>query len=255
MRQRFVRLPIDVLNDQRLSDGAIRVYAVMLDASRANQTTISLHRIGERLGRKRDAARRCVRELVQAGHVAELPKRNGQCPKYQLLTRSENATGTGSEIPTGTHSEIPTGATNLALPRSENATPPLRKHNGTRSENATQSIRNSLNLGSLDDVARAHEEKPPKDDPPVDVASKLRALGLTDAQAAEATRDHPDLAAQWADSGFDGVPADGIRNPTGFVIHAIRNGLAPKPRGHLARGTDEWRRTVMHQDRCAACSS
>lgn len=85
-RSPFVPLPKAVLNDERLSDVAVRVYAIMLDASRDGTCKISVKRIGERLGRGRAkyAAIRAIDQLVCSGYLSVAPRTRGQAAVYRL---------------------------------------------------------------------------------------------------------------------------------------------------------------------------
>jgi hypothetical protein len=84
MSDRYVKLPVSVVNDERLSAEAVVAYAIMLDASRDGKCIIGFERLGKRLHRSRDTGRRIVRELIDAGYVRSLPIKNGQRPRYEL---------------------------------------------------------------------------------------------------------------------------------------------------------------------------
>jgi hypothetical protein len=83
--ERFVRLPVALLNDTDLSDSAMRTYAILMDVERNGIATISIDRIGERLGRGRTryAAMAAIRQLVECGHVEVLKR--GRSHVYRLV--------------------------------------------------------------------------------------------------------------------------------------------------------------------------
>lgn len=90
---RYVKLPVTVLNDRRISANAVRVFGVMVDCN-FDGSKISLRRIAERLGFSRTTARRATNELIEAGHVRNREP-NGKCPVYEILTPIAGGTGTG----------------------------------------------------------------------------------------------------------------------------------------------------------------
>jgi hypothetical protein len=93
LQYRFLALPIDLLNDDRLEAIDIRTFGVMLDASRDAICKISEIRLGERIFRKVDAARRSLRRLEAAGWIATVQDVNGHCHVYRLLSPSADTGG------------------------------------------------------------------------------------------------------------------------------------------------------------------
>lgn len=93
---RHVKLPIDVLNDKRLNGEDVRAFAVMWDCSRDGLCTISERRLGERLFKSEQAARRIIRRLQACGWIAPIDHGNGLCRDYQLLTPIIHNRGMGA---------------------------------------------------------------------------------------------------------------------------------------------------------------
>ena len=83
---RFAMLPVDLLNDLRLSAEAVRTYGVLLDVARDGLAKISLRRIGERIGRQERTAEAIMRELKSTGWVEMVEDQNGRCRVYRLKT-------------------------------------------------------------------------------------------------------------------------------------------------------------------------
>jgi hypothetical protein len=83
--RRFVMLPIALLNDDGLSDSALRTYCILIDVERGGVAKISIDRIGDRLGRRRTryAAMAAIRQLVERGHVDVLKR--GRSHVYRLI--------------------------------------------------------------------------------------------------------------------------------------------------------------------------
>jgi hypothetical protein len=126
---RFVKLPVTVLNDPRLSANAVRVFGVLLDCN-FEGSKISLHRIAERLRFSRTSARRAINELVKARHVRNRVS-NGKCPVYEILTRGAGGTGTGTK----------------SVPH------PSQTRNGARAAGGTLTKRNSINSLPIEKTA------------------------------------------------------------------------------------------------------
>lgn len=79
----FTRKPRRVTNDISLSDGACRVFDILMDVERNGQATISHPALGRRLGRKKDYAKDRIRELIERNHILPHPKnRKGKAPTY-----------------------------------------------------------------------------------------------------------------------------------------------------------------------------
>jgi hypothetical protein len=84
--ERYVRLPVAILNDSNLSAGAVRAYAVLLDCCFDGRSVIGLPRLGERLCLSRAQTWRCIRKLEAAGHIKNHDKRKGAPASYELLS-------------------------------------------------------------------------------------------------------------------------------------------------------------------------
>lgn len=116
----FAALPIDVLNDQTLQAVDVRAFAVMLDASRGGICQISERRLGDRIFRSEDTARRVIRRLEKAGWIQTIDDTNGRCHVYRLLTPSTNAEGCHMETPcTDTGASATTSRTDALSPLHE----------------------------------------------------------------------------------------------------------------------------------------
>lgn len=93
--EHFVKLPTAVLNDPALSLECIAVYSVLVDAAdRENRQNvrISIRRLGERIRRSTDTARRLLHELIENGYVEVAKSPAGRCFTYRL-TPSIHASG------------------------------------------------------------------------------------------------------------------------------------------------------------------
>src|SRR5580692_1293471 len=99
---RYVRLPIGMLNDDRLNPVDVVAWCIMCDASRAGLSTISERRLGQRLRRSEDTARRIIRKLASAGWIEIIGHGNGRCRDYRLLSNGTNARRSGVKTP-GVH--------------------------------------------------------------------------------------------------------------------------------------------------------
>lgn len=131
MAYRFVQVPVAVLNDERLQAIDVHAYGVMLDASRDGLATISEERLGKRLRKSEDTARRSIRRLVAAAWVEVVDNGNGFCREYKLVTPSNDATGL----------EATPLATMQGVTPSNGAAQPLAMVRRTPSNAATQPIR------------------------------------------------------------------------------------------------------------------
>jgi DNA-binding MarR family transcriptional regulator len=80
-----------MLNDNRLNAVDVAAWGIMWDASRAWLSTISERRLGQRLRRSEDTARRIIRRLAAAGWIEIIDHGNGRCRDYRLLTPGTNA--------------------------------------------------------------------------------------------------------------------------------------------------------------------
>ena len=212
--QRFIQLPILVLNDSRLSDTAVRAYGIMLDASREGRCVISERRLGQRLRRSEDTARRIIRKLVDAGWLETIDHGNGKCRAYWLLTPSTRARGSDAQTP-GAH----------ARGRDAN---PLHPCHPTPSTGATHSIRNSINVRTSakkdgnDEGNETHRTL-------VALIERCGFNGQAENEASRVSRQLPAAGDKkrligWLRYALD---ATGINSPLAFAISRTRQGEDP----------------------------
>lgn len=83
---RFAMIPFALVNDLRLSAEAIRAFAVLRDVEYDGVCKISLRRLGQRLGRTDQAARRVIRSLKETGWLEAIDETNGRSCIYRLQT-------------------------------------------------------------------------------------------------------------------------------------------------------------------------
>lgn len=89
----FAMIPRDVLEDCQLTVVDRAVYGVIALHLYDGVARLSLGRIGKFIGRRRDAVRKALRNLIRVGYVMELPTKNGAHYKLYRLTHSVHATG------------------------------------------------------------------------------------------------------------------------------------------------------------------
>lgn len=223
--ERFVMLPIAVLNDDRISGGAVRAFGVLLDCSRKSESRIGFDRLGERLHVSRQSARRIIRELIDAGHVQNIETVNGLCPNYKILTHITGGTGTGIRNGTGTGTKTYTG-TGIKY-----GSDPYQNGRGTRISGDTHSIR-PLNISLEDGLEKR------ADDEGHDPRYRLRLKELLastncnedDLERASVTllerlwRAHPDQVLDHV----AGAVASGI-DDVGQIIDCVYHKMIPRP--------------------------
>lgn len=153
LNYRHAPIPINMLNDARLEAIHVVAWGVMWDASREQLSTISERRLGMRLRRSEDAARRIIRKLAETGWIKIIDHGNGHCRQYELTTPSTDATGTPGMDATGTpstdaadplHSRHQTPGTDAAQPRvslDNYLGDRKRKDDGVDAEERKQSVR------------------------------------------------------------------------------------------------------------------
>lgn len=96
---RYAPLPVQMLNDSRLDPADVVAWCIMWDASRAGISTISERRLGQRLRRSEDTARRVIRRLAATGWIEIITHGNGRCHDYRLLTPRTGARGSDVKTP------------------------------------------------------------------------------------------------------------------------------------------------------------
>jgi hypothetical protein len=162
---RYIKISVAMLNDERLGALEKLAFAVMMDASRDGLSTISERRLGQRLDRSEDAARRVIRKLQATGWIETIDYGNGRCRKYRLLTPSNNARGYKPQTP----------STDAGGTPSKNAPDPLHSCGKTPSTGAAQPIRNSKLLSS---ACAREEDKKENDDEDRDQRDRLRLMEI-----------------------------------------------------------------------------
>jgi len=96
---RFSPVPVEMLNHERLAAIDVAAWIVMWDASREGLCTISELRLGQRLRRSEETARRIVKRLATTGWIEIIDPGNGLCRSYRLLTPSICARGARGTTP------------------------------------------------------------------------------------------------------------------------------------------------------------
>jgi|HubBroStandDraft_6_1064221.scaffolds.fasta_scaffold146098_3 hypothetical protein len=134
--KRFVRLPLAVRDDRRLSFAAVMAYAQLAEIAslKDGRAIMSLATLAKRMRRGRSAAREALRELVEAGHVHSDAARKGRVGSYTLThplfrtsTHPENQTGSsekpdGTRPEKGTHSKLLLSKLNSLQPETKKTT-------------------------------------------------------------------------------------------------------------------------------------
>jgi hypothetical protein len=82
----FARAPASVSLDNSLSDGAFRAYCVMGLKTKGPLCSVGLRHLGKVLGLSKNTANRRVRELIKAGHLEMLPRKNGGRAQYRFTS-------------------------------------------------------------------------------------------------------------------------------------------------------------------------
>jgi DNA-binding Lrp family transcriptional regulator len=93
--ERFVKVPVAVLNDPRLSDVAFRAYAVLLDCNRDGRSKISFPGLAKRLAVSDSTAQRIIRKLTDLGYAVNRETASGKCASYEVfptLVRADHGT-------------------------------------------------------------------------------------------------------------------------------------------------------------------
>jgi hypothetical protein len=80
------KAPASVSLDMRLSAEAVRAYDVMGLKTKGVVCSLGVRHLGKLLGKKKSAAAEWVQELVEHGHVAKLPRKNGQRARYRMMS-------------------------------------------------------------------------------------------------------------------------------------------------------------------------
>jgi hypothetical protein len=95
---RFAPLPIALIDDSRIEAIDVLAYGVLLaiDVDGDGVACISEDRLGVRIRRSTDTARRAIRRLEAAGWIEIVDNGNGYCRQYRLTTPSTDATGAPS---------------------------------------------------------------------------------------------------------------------------------------------------------------
>ena len=210
---RFVQLPIALLNDDRVSDTAVRVYSIMLDASRDNISRISVERIGERLGRGRTkyAAMAAVKQLVSAGHVVR--RKRGRGAESLLVSGCAETTSVGQ-------SSCP------------ETTDRLRGDSQSGCPDATLSIRSSLNLLSTERLAAQNTQIRTEDEARQRLLDLLATAQLDEETAKKEAdrlmrRFFPFLQTS-AEGHLRFAIASNIADPVEYTIRATQRGEIPR---------------------------
>ena len=215
---RFIKVPIAVLNDPRLSDTAVRVYGVLVDASRESVCRISVSRIGERLGRGRAkyAAIAAVDQLVAAGHVVA-EKERGKCSTYLIQTGC---------LETTTPEAQPVAA---GQPVNSNRLPGDHQ---TGCLETTLSRRNSRNVRTLSGKTENDETLRPL----VALIERCGFNGHATKKARSLLRQFPARAEQQRLQGWlaHALEVSGINDPVAFAYSRTRDGDDP-PRPQVTR--------------------
>jgi hypothetical protein len=240
-RPRFIQLPDEMLMDHDLSDTALRVYGIIVNAYFGKLVDIREERIAERLGRGRTkhAVIAAIKQLAKKGkeyirvhrvgrhNVYEVIGCPGATKRASMIQPSAPANGRPSATnPDGNgrlaatdHSEI--GRLDTSERSSEDTAI-------SRPGTTSVSIRNSR-LTPNDDVARVREEDNEDDETRSAIISKLRTLGLSLDQAQDAVYADLDVAKSWSERGLDGVPTGtGIERPVAFIAWATKAGVPPE---------------------------
>jgi hypothetical protein len=139
----------------------VRAFAVMVDAASEGLCKISERRLGERIFRGEDTARRVIRRLEGAGWIETIEGTNGRCHVYRLLTPNTDAAGSNTETPC-----IDTGGS--AMSSRIDALNPLHERRETSGTHA------GLSRRSLYSLSRADQQEKNDDDAERDVRDHLR---------------------------------------------------------------------------------
>src|SRR5579862_6105108 len=96
IRYRFAPLPVAAIDDAHISDGAFRMYALLMAVRHGDLATISEKRSGERLKRSKRTAHTWIHELIDAGYIEQVDTKNGRRCTYRIiaLTGANGFTGT-----------------------------------------------------------------------------------------------------------------------------------------------------------------
>jgi hypothetical protein len=236
-RSRFIQLPDAMLLDTEISDTAIRVYGIIVNAYFGHLVDIREERIAERLGRGRTkhaviAALKQLKEYIKVHRV-------GRHNVYEVIGRRK-ATDRGSVIHPSASTNGRAGATdpggNGRLATTDYPEIGRLDTSERSSEDAaigrpgttSVSIRNSK-LITNDVVARTKDDNE-NDETRVTIISKLVGLGLSRGQAEEATHVDLEVAKSWAERGLGGVPSGTrIDHPIAFIAWATKAGVSPAP--------------------------
>lgn len=95
----YSALPHGLLFDRRLSDAAVRLYAVLQAHWWQSGECFASHAtLAEQMGVQERQIRRLIRELVGAGYVAERRRGHGQAKAYAPIQQDKNDRLNGSEM-------------------------------------------------------------------------------------------------------------------------------------------------------------
>jgi hypothetical protein len=81
----FAPVPIAMLDEEQLTDGACRAYGLMLACRDGSICRISEKRLGDRLHRSPRTAHKYIHELIFRGHIEPMNSRSGRCGRYRLV--------------------------------------------------------------------------------------------------------------------------------------------------------------------------
>lgn len=97
-QRRFGRLPADLVVDARLSDSAVRVYAVLaLQVFSGNVSAIGIRQLCRVMARGPETILKELRILEQFGHIRATKGENGRRSRYELTSPVFGKPGSGVE--------------------------------------------------------------------------------------------------------------------------------------------------------------
>lgn len=109
----FAAMPTAILDDGRLDALDVRAYGILLsiDTDRNGIVKISESRLGDRLFRKIDAARRSLRRLESSGWIKAIDHGDGVCREYKLkchpyAVSASAPSETGRKTETGGYADL-----------------------------------------------------------------------------------------------------------------------------------------------------
>jgi HTH domain len=81
----FAAVPIDIIFNASVSDGALRAFTVMAAVRDGDRCSISEKRLAERLRRSRRTAHAHIHELIRAGAIEPLNANTKRCGIYRIV--------------------------------------------------------------------------------------------------------------------------------------------------------------------------